>query len=71
MATLAVTAVIKKVEHKNGRMLFLQVDDLNMKINDLFRSLIQPLHHKGETPFLVLNVDMISDFPHDYMHAVC
>ena len=48
MATLAVTAVIKKGEHKKGRMPFLQVDDLNMKTNDLFRSLIQPLHHKGD-----------------------
>ena len=61
----------QKGDHRNGRMLFHKVDNLHMRTDESFRLQQQPPHHKGVTPFLELDMDMISCFPLDYMHLLC
>ena len=53
------------------RQLFLQTEDLPLRTNESFRRQLQEAHHKAMTPFLDLDLDMISGFPLDYMHLVC
>lgn len=45
--------------------------DASPRTNISFRSQENPDHHKDKTPLLDLDVDLISSFPHDYMHLVC
>ena len=55
-----------------GRMTFPLVDNVPPRTDDAFRKQDQEGHHKGETPLLKLeNLDIINDFPLDYMHLVC
>ena len=59
-----------EVEGKyTGRMVFL---DLNAKLrkDSSFRSKSNKEHHKVDSPFLELPIDMILLFPNDYMHLV-
>ncbi len=51
-----------------GRMLFLEKGRL--RTNESFRSRSNPQHHKFDTPFLSLEIDMIWQFPLDPMHCV-
>lgn len=41
------------------------------RTNDSFRQQRDKLHHKGRSPLLSLPIDMVKDFPLDYMHLVC
>lgn len=39
--------------------------------NENFRNQINSQHHKGITPLQILDIDLVADFPLDYMHCVC
>ncbi|XP_069107406.1 uncharacterized protein [Argopecten irradians] len=54
-----------------GRMTYPLISLFNMRTNTSFRNTSQPEHHKGLSPFTRLPIDMIEDFPIDYMHQVC
>lgn len=53
-----------------GRMTF-PVTDPPLRTNETFRNMQNDEHHNGTTPFLELPIDMIDNFPIDYMHQVC
>ena len=38
--------------------------------NNSFRSKSQPGHHIGNSPFTILNIDMVSIFVYDYLHVI-
>ena len=42
-----------------------------LRNNDLFRKKTNLEHHIGSSPLLELKIDMVSDFPADFMHVVC
>lgn len=44
---------------------------VELRTNDSFRSKSQPEHHTSDSPLLQLSLDMISQFPLDYLHLVC
>lgn len=53
---------------KNGSMQFRDIDTLRTDAS--FRSKSNAKHHKVDSPFLDLPVDMVKCFPLDYMHLV-
>ena len=54
-----------------GRMTYQQVYDLTLRTDRSFRNREQEEHHKGDSPLQLLPVDMVAQFPVDYMHQVC
>ena len=54
-----------------GRMTFQQFENLPMRTNESFRRKEQESHHLLDSPMLCLDIDMILDFPIDYMHQIC
>jgi len=44
-----------------------------LQTDDLVRSMADEMHHSkdSQSPFLALELGMVSQFPVDYMHAVC
>ena len=54
-----------------GRIIYPVIYDSQLRTDATFRSTEQPEHHHHPTPFLKLPIDMIQDFPLDYMHQVC
>lgn len=53
------------------RRVFLEVNS-EKRDNYSFRNRKQQSHHKGHSPFEDINgIDMVEDFPIDYMHSVC
>lgn len=55
-----------------GRMTYPITENLVYRTNVSFRNQTQEEHHKDVCcPFLDLPMDMIKDFPVDYMHQVC
>ena len=55
-----------------GRMLFPLVDNVILRTELSFRQQSNQEHHKGTSPFCSIpNVDMVKQFPIDYMHQVC
>lgn len=63
-----------KCVQKGARINRVQVfpeTDACLRTNNSFRTQENPDHHKDETPLLGLKIDLISTFPHDYMHLVC
>jgi hypothetical protein len=56
-----------------GRMTYPVIDNLVYRTNTSFRNQTQEEHHKQDlqSPFLDLPIDMVQDFPVDYMHQVC
>lgn len=45
--------------------------DATPRTDATFRNQEQPEHHKGVSPFVQLDVDMVLFFPVDYMHCLC
>ena len=57
-----------------GRMTYQDVNALSLRTNETFRSALNPEHHNHPSPFCDLaeeKLDMIKQFPLDYMHQVC
>lgn len=54
-----------------GRMTYPLVENITSRTNQSFRNVEQEEHHKGISPFLDLQIDMVSQFPIDNMHQVC
>ena len=56
-----------------GRMTYPETDNLTYRTDSSFRNQNQEEHHKPDerSPFLNLPIDMVRDFPIDYMHQVC
>jgi hypothetical protein len=45
--------------------------DCERRTDSSFRAQTYPGHHKGITPLLSLDIDMVKNVPLDYMHLVC
>lgn len=45
--------------------------DAIKRTNDSFRTQMQPEHHHYPSPFMELDIDMIAQFPFEYLHTVC
>lgn len=56
--------------HTNYRMTFPELS-FTKRTNEGFRSKSQPEHHNYDSPFLVFDIDIIGQFPLDYLHTVC
>ncbi len=56
-----------------GRSTYQQITNLPLRTDDTFRRKSNAKHHKrGNTPFTkIQDLDMIAQFPIDYMHQVC
>ncbi|KAG8238459.1 hypothetical protein J437_LFUL016916 [Ladona fulva] len=62
---------VVKGEQRNHRMVFCDVD-AELRNDTSFRNNLDKDHHTGETPLLSIEcLDMVSQFPLDYMHLVC
>ena len=59
-------------ERINGRMVFKEIGAV-LRTNQSFRNKTNEEHHlyTADSPFLALNIDMIQQFPIDYMHCLC
>lgn len=57
-------------DYYNHRMVFLD-EEAPLRTDSNFRSRQNEEHHISISPFESLHVDMINDFPLDYMHLIC
>ena len=62
---------IRRKRKGGGRSTFQAIENLEPRTDLSFRQQADESHHKVPSPFLMLPVDMIKDFPIDYMHQVC
>lgn len=53
------------------RMTYQEVDGFELRKDNSFRAQNQPEYHNGSTPLTELPIDMIGQFPIDYMHQAC
>lgn len=55
-----------------NRMTFLK-EDAHLRTDESFKYRTNPEHHnrQDKTPFEVISLSMVSQFPLDYMHLVC
>lgn len=60
----------EKGEKLHYRMVITEIKDLEKRTNESFRNKSQPEHHKYDSTFLKLNMNMVSQFPLDYLHTV-
>lgn len=66
------TKCYERGEYINDRICFPNIDNLTLRCDNEFRSKHQENHHVGTTILeSILNIDMIRDFPLDYMHLIC
>ena len=56
--------------YSHRRMTF-QGLDFPARTNESFRSQIDENHHTGSLPLLALPINMVDDFPVDYLHCIC
>ena len=61
---------IQKGIRLDNRIVFLELNS-KKRTNSSFRSQLHEEHHKGKSLFEDLNIDMITNFPIDYMHCAC
>ena len=54
-----------------GRMTYPEITNIELRTDESFRRRDQEEHHKGISPFEELTLDMVADFPVDYMHQLC
>ena len=54
--------------HENGRTMFLS--EGTPRTDESFRRKENPKHHKQDSPLLMLDIDMVKQFPIDPMHSV-
>ena len=54
-----------------GRMTYPETVNFQKRTNESFRAQANPGHHKTDSPFTQLPMDMVKGFPIDYMHQSC
>ena len=54
--------------HDGHRVVWVGCADARPRTDESFRSKSSPLHHKTDSPLLNLDIDMILQFPPDFMH---
>ncbi|OXA45782.1 hypothetical protein Fcan01_19500 [Folsomia candida] len=59
-----------KGQRVQNRTVFLKTDII-LRTNLSFRNQTQRQHHHGNSPLESLNIDMVNDFPFEYMHLIC
>lgn len=52
-----------------NRMTF-PLTDSALRTDASFRQMLDEDHHVAQSPLTGLGIDMVLDFPHDYMHLV-
>ena len=65
---------VRKTGGKGGRVTFQDTRYLFDRTDESFRSVSQAQHHlhpEASTPFKELPIDLVKDFPLDYMHQIC
>lgn len=60
----------EKGESLHHRMVITKIHDLEKRTDESFRSKKQIEHHNYDSPFLKLKIDMIEQFPLDYLHTL-
>lgn len=60
----------QKGERRSHRLTFPEMN-AEKRTNDSFRNKEQPEHHVSDSPFLSLDIDMVVQFPLEYLHTVC
>ena len=61
---------IQKGSYYNRRVVFDNVSS-ELRTDNTFSSKLFESHHDGDSPLLVLNFGLVSQFPLDYMHLIC
>ncbi|KAL0148339.1 hypothetical protein M9458_056319 [Cirrhinus mrigala] len=54
-----------------NRVTYQETADLKLQTDETFRNQTQVQHHHGNTPLAHLPIDMVQNFPIDYMHQAC
>lgn len=62
--------VIAQEGEWRGKMTFPKTD-AQLRTDTSFMNRTDEEHHKGVSPFVALNIGMVTHFPLDYMHLVC
>ena len=55
----------------NGRVVYLETRDIELRTNDMFRDQTNAQHHHVQSPFCDLQSDMVKKFPSDYTTQRC
>ena len=63
---------VQSGERINGRIIFREID-AKLRSDQSFRNKLNEEHHlyNSDSLFLLLNIDIVNDFPIDYMHCLC
>lgn len=58
-------------EGEFNRRLFYPEIEFNQRTDSSFRNRLDDIHHKGDSILEELKIDMVLDFPGDYLHLIC